>query len=42
MKGIHTVKDKIMEKHKVFISYHHFNDQQYKNDLEEMNIEHVY
>ncbi|HCT3171576.1 TPA: TIR domain-containing protein [Enterobacter asburiae] len=29
-----------MEKHKVFISYHHFNDQQYKNDLEEMNIEH--
>ncbi|QCA20644.1 hypothetical protein E5284_08370 [Citrobacter freundii] len=29
-----------MERHKVFISYHHFNDQQYKNDLEEMNIEH--
>jgi len=26
-----------MGKHKVFISYHHANDQQYKNNLEEMN-----
>ncbi|MGK7286085.1 TIR domain-containing protein [Buttiauxella agrestis] len=29
-----------MGKHKVFISYHHANDQLYKNNLEEMNKEH--
>ena len=29
-----------MEKHKVFISYHHANDQKYKNDLEDMNNQH--
>lgn len=26
-----------MTKHKVFISYHHANDQWYKNELEKMN-----
>ena len=29
-----------MGKHKVFISYHHMNDQYYKNTLEEMNDKH--
>ena len=29
-----------MEKHEVFISYHHANDQYYKNKLETMNKEH--
>ncbi|MBW6201471.1 TIR domain-containing protein, partial [Pseudomonas aeruginosa] len=29
-----------MGKHKVFISYHHANDQYYKNALEKMNEEH--
>ena len=29
-----------MGKHKVFISYHHANDQDYKNALETMNDEH--
>lgn len=29
-----------MEKHKVFISYHHANDQWYKDELERINDEH--
>ncbi|MGK7245825.1 TIR domain-containing protein [Buttiauxella agrestis] len=36
----HSKRRKAMGKHKVFISYHHANDQLYKNNLEEMNKEH--